>query len=219
PSAPGNTFSPVSTHPSSAISAPSTFPRRTPRTWCLQSADNDHHGPRSKHGRMSEAISAFSRPRRDPWVATYALLEAEIGHDVSAFIFDHVGTLRALERRLGVFIAERRGFLVIGFGGACILRPAAPALCKCAHALQGARMILRRRLFEQRARRDVILRSADALRDHQAELILRFRRIRFRRFRQQGSGLDGLRRCAAALVEGREIGGAAGIAARSRALE
>src|SRR5262249_21694563 len=146
-------------------------------------------------------------------------LEAEIGHDVSAFIFDHVGTLRALERRLGVFIAERRGFLVIGFGGARILRSAAPALCKRAHALQGARMILRRRLFEQRARRNVILRSADALRDHQAELILRFRRIRFRRFRQQGSGLDGLRRCAAALVEGREIGGAAGIAARGAALE
>src|SRR5215831_15069610 len=175
PSAPGNTFSPVSTHPSSAISAPSTFPRRTPRTWCLQSADNDHHRPRSKHGRMSEAISAFSRRRRDPWVATFGLLEAEIGHDVSAFIFDHVGTLRPLERRLGVFVAKRRGFLVIGFGGAGILRSTTPALCKRAHALQCARMILRRRLFEQRPRRNVVLGSTDALRNHQSELILRFR--------------------------------------------
>src|SRR5262249_3798281 len=122
-SAPGNTFSPVSTQPSSVMSAASTLPRRTPRTLCLQSQGHDHHRPRSKRGSN--------------------LLEAEVGHDVSAFIFDHVGTLRALERRLGVFIAERGGFLVIGFGGACILRSAAPALCKRAHALQGPGMILR----------------------------------------------------------------------------
>src|SRR5439155_12150725 len=64
-SAPGNTFSPVSMQPSSVMSAASTLPRRTPRTLCLQSRGHDHHRPRSK--RSSN------------------LLEAELGHDVSAF--------------------------------------------------------------------------------------------------------------------------------------
>src|SRR5262245_21792682 len=109
-----------------------------------------------------------------PNVESKSALEAKRRYDVSAFIFDHVGTLRALERRLGVFVAQRGGLLVIGFGGAGILRSAAPTLCKRAHALQCAGMILRRRLFEQRPRRNVVLRSADALRNHQAELILRF---------------------------------------------
>ena len=46
------------------------------------------------------------------------LLEAKVGHEVSAFIFDPVGTFRALESGLGVFISERRGLFVIRFGGA-----------------------------------------------------------------------------------------------------
>src|ERR1700676_352199 len=45
-------------------------------------------------------------------------LEAKAGHEVSAFILDHVGTFRALESGLGIFVAERRGFLVIRLGSA-----------------------------------------------------------------------------------------------------
>jgi len=45
-------------------------------------------------------------------------LEAKGGHDVAALVFDRVGTLGALEGGLGIFIAERRGFLVIRLGGA-----------------------------------------------------------------------------------------------------
>ena len=44
-------------------------------------------------------------------------LEAKVGHEVSALIFDHVATFRTLQSGLGVLIAERRGSLVIGFGG------------------------------------------------------------------------------------------------------
>ena len=84
-------------------------------------------------------------------------LEAEIGDDVPALILDDVGTLRALERSLGLFVAERRGFLVIDFGGACILRSAASVLGERAHPLQCPGMILRGRLFKQCTRRDVVL--------------------------------------------------------------
>ena len=52
-------------------------------------------------------------------------LEAKIGHDVSAFVFHHIRTFNALESGLGIFIAERRGSRVIGFGCAFVLRPAA----------------------------------------------------------------------------------------------
>jgi hypothetical protein len=45
-------------------------------------------------------------------------LEAKVRHHVSAFIFDREGTLLALESGLGIFIAERRGFLVIRLGDA-----------------------------------------------------------------------------------------------------
>jgi len=45
-SAPGSTFSPVSTRLSSAMSAPNTFPRRTPHTSSSQSARNPCRSPR-----------------------------------------------------------------------------------------------------------------------------------------------------------------------------
>jgi len=45
-------------------------------------------------------------------------LEAKIRHELSVFILDHIGTFRALESSLGIFISERSGFLVVGFGGA-----------------------------------------------------------------------------------------------------
>jgi hypothetical protein len=45
-SAPGSTFSPASTRPSSAMSAPNTFPRRTPHTSSSQSAGNPCRSPR-----------------------------------------------------------------------------------------------------------------------------------------------------------------------------
>src|SRR3977135_3250197 len=76
-------------------------------------------------------------------------LKAQIGYKLSALVLDCDRTIRALERGLGVFVAERRGLLVIGFGCARILRSAAPALGKGAHPLQCRGMTLRRRLFEQ----------------------------------------------------------------------
>jgi hypothetical protein len=45
-------------------------------------------------------------------------LEAKIAHEVSAFVLDHVGTLQALQSSLGIVVTERRGLLVIRFGGA-----------------------------------------------------------------------------------------------------
>jgi hypothetical protein len=44
-------------------------------------------------------------------------LETQIRHKIPALVLDRVGTFQALERLLGVFIAKRRGPLVIGFGG------------------------------------------------------------------------------------------------------
>jgi hypothetical protein len=67
-------------------------------------------------------------------------------------------------------------------------------------------MTLRRRLFKQGAHGHVVLRPTAALRNHHAELKLRFRRIGFRRLRKQVSGLDGIRWRAAPAGERREIG-------------
>src|SRR5262245_24721671 len=142
-----------------------------------------------------------------------------MGHDVSALVLEHDRTFSALERYIGLFISERCSFLLIGFGGACILRPAAPTLRKSAHPLQRSGVVLRGGLFEQRPRGNIVLGPADALRNHLSELILRLCRVRLRRFRKRGSRLNGIGRGAVALVEGREIGGAAGIASRGGALE
>src|SRR5262245_66534787 len=101
-----------------------------------------------------------------------------MGYDVSALVLQHDRTFRALERGFGFFISEPRGLLVIDFGGACILRPAAPALCKRAHPLQCSGVILRGCLFEQRPRGTIVLSTAAALRNHPSEPILRLGRIR-----------------------------------------
>ena len=60
--------------------------------------------------------SAFAEYDGSLW-SNACPLEAKIGHGVSALVLDHVGTARALKRFLGVLIAERRGFFVIGFCG------------------------------------------------------------------------------------------------------
>src|SRR5215831_17090834 len=89
-------------------------------------------------------------------------LEAKVGHEVSAFVSDRIGTFRALERGSGLLVTERRGFLVIRLGRVRILRPASPALGKCAHTLQRPGMALGGRLFEQAPRGSIVLRPADA---------------------------------------------------------
>jgi hypothetical protein len=40
-----------------------------------------------------------------------------MGEDLTLFIFEHIGAFQALQGGLGFFIAERRGSLIIGFGG------------------------------------------------------------------------------------------------------
>jgi hypothetical protein len=141
-----------------------------------------------------------------------------MGHHVAALVFEHVGTLDALEARLGFFVTERRGFLVKRFGSACVLGPASPGLGERAHPKHGLSIALRGGLREQGARGDIVLRTAAALRHHQTELKLRLGRIGLCRFRQQGSGLDRIRRCAAA-GKRREVCDRARIAALGRPLE
>ena len=151
-----------------------------------------------------------------PW------LKAKIGDEVPVFVSDPEAALRALECGLGVLIAELSGFLVVRLGGAFILGSAAPRLRKCTHLHHGPDMTLRGGLFKQCARRGIVLRAADTLRGHQSELILRFRGICFRRFREQGSGFDGIigrRAAGVGLGECREIGGTARVAGLGGALE
>src|SRR5260370_17724086 len=74
-------------------------------------------------------------------------LEAKVGHEVSAFVSDGVATFRALESRLGSFIPERRGSLVIRFVAIRIPRSPPPALRKCTHPLLFPPMLLPRHLF------------------------------------------------------------------------
>ena len=102
-------------------------------------------------------------------------LEAEIANKLTALVLDHVRTFHALEGGLGVFVAECSGFLVIGFGGAGVLRPTAAGSRKFAHPLQCTGMTLRSGFFKQGARGNIILLSADAVGNQQAELILRLR--------------------------------------------
>src|SRR5436305_8906901 len=128
----------------------------------------------------SRGISAFTRVLDAPWGgpqvrAVLVALPANIAHDLAALVLEHVRTFRALQGGLGILIAERRGLLVINLGGAGVLRPAASALRKVAHALERAGMVLRRRFLEQRARRDIVLWPAGAVRHQQPELKLRLR--------------------------------------------
>src|SRR5580700_9247112 len=51
-----------------------------------------------------------------------AVLEAEIADEVAAPVFDDDGAFQALERGLGVFVAERGRLLEIAFGGVGVLR-------------------------------------------------------------------------------------------------
>src|SRR5262245_23508196 len=85
-------------------------------------------------------------------------LKAKIGHDVAALVLDGPAALGALERVLGIVIAERCRSLVVGLGGGRVLWPAAPVLRKFAHSLQGAGMVLRGGLLEQGARCEIVLR-------------------------------------------------------------
>src|ERR1700751_1207519 len=91
-------------------------------------------------------------------------------HDVAALILKYPRTFSALERGLGLFIAERSRAFVVSLGGARILWSPAPALRKRAHALQCAGMVLRGGLLEQAACGDIVLRAADAVCQHQSEL-------------------------------------------------
>src|SRR5258708_39953014 len=100
--------------------------------------------------------------------------KAKIGDKISALVLDHIRTFQVLQRLLGVFIAECRGALVIGFRGSAILWATAAFLRERTHAFERTGMILRRRLLEQAARRRVVLGPADAVGQHQTELILRF---------------------------------------------
>src|SRR5712671_1976858 len=117
--------------------------------------------------------SAFAEYDGSLW-SNACPLETKIGHGVSALVLDHVGTARALKRFLGVLIAERRGFFVIGFRGVRILRTAAPALGERAHPLQRAGVILRGRLFKQRPRSGIIRRTAGTVFLLKSQLILGF---------------------------------------------
>ena len=54
-------------------------------------------------------------------------LKAKPRDDVAALVLDHRGAFQARERFLGVFVAERRGLLVIALGGFGALRAAAAA--------------------------------------------------------------------------------------------
>src|SRR5215831_9661558 len=145
------------------------------------------------------------------------VLKAEIGDEIAALVLDREGTLDPLERRLGVLIAERRGPLVIGFGGILLLRTAAALDCEGPHPLERAGMILRGRLLKQRPRTDVVLLAAGAFRHHHAELVLRFR-IGLGGFFQQlpRSGRVGRR---TATAERRQIADASRIAGLCGALE
>lgn len=44
-------------------------------------------------------------------------LETKAGYELPVLVLDDIGTFDALESRLGVFVPERSGFLVIGFSG------------------------------------------------------------------------------------------------------
>src|SRR3954449_6911962 len=108
-------------------------------------------------------------------------LEAQRGDKLALLVLDRIGTAQPLQRLLGILVAERCGALVVGFRGVLVLWPAAALLREGAHPLQRAGMVLPGSLFEQRARRGVVLRPARAFGEHHAELVLRL-----------GIGLGGL---------------------------
>src|SRR5262249_27287156 len=117
-------------------------------------------------------------------------LETQIAHHIPALVLEHIGALQPLERGLGILVAECGGPFVIGFGGGLVLRAAAPDRRERAHALERAGVVLRGGLLEQRTRRGLVLRPAGPVGGHQAELILRLRRVRFRALGQQRARLD-----------------------------
>src|SRR4051812_42851957 len=102
-----------------------------------------------------------------------ATSEAQRGDELALLVLDRIGAAQPLQSLLGILVAERCGALVIGFRGVLVLGPAAAFLGEGAHPLQRTGMVLRRRLLEQRARRDVVPGAAGAFGEQQAELVLR----------------------------------------------
>src|SRR5215510_4913791 len=102
--------------------------------------------------------ASFSCTRRAQCGAIGAKLEAQIADEISPLVADHPGTFQAFQGGLGLLVAEGCGLLVIDLGGGGILRSAAPALGKGAHALERPGVTLRGGLVEQRPRRRVVLR-------------------------------------------------------------
>src|ERR1700754_2956338 len=94
-------------------------------------------------------------------------LPAQVGDEPTLLVLDRDRTFRTLERRAGLFVAERCCALVISLGGAAILRPPAAALRKGAHPFERAGVALRGGLLEQHTGRNVVLRTADPVRHHQ----------------------------------------------------
>src|SRR5262249_199375 len=146
----------------------------------------------------------------------FAWLEAEIGYELSVLVLDHIRTLNALQRSLGTLIAERCGLFVVGLGGRGILRAASSALGEGSHALQRTGVILLRRLLEPGPRGVFILPAAHAVCIHYSKLVLRFRRVRFRCFRQQRPRLAGVW---STTTQRRQIGDTARVAGLGSALE
>src|SRR5207302_8175547 len=89
--------------------------------------------------------------------------EAQRGDELALLVLDRIGTAQALQRLLGVVVAECGGALVIGLRGVLVLRPAVAYLREGAHSLQRAGVVLRRRLLEQQACRDVVPCPAGAI--------------------------------------------------------
>src|SRR6266478_817588 len=90
-----------------------------PKPGVATAAANVPHKRKSRrHALMISSPSWFARPHPGPIPPDQTALPAKVGHELSTFILDHNGAFRALESGLGVFIAERRGFLVVRFGGA-----------------------------------------------------------------------------------------------------
>jgi len=54
-------------------------------------------------------------------------LEAQVRHHLALLVLDDVRAAQALERRLGVGVAERDGPLVVGLGGVGVARAAEAA--------------------------------------------------------------------------------------------
>src|SRR5215813_1756328 len=60
--------------------------------------------------------------------------ETQIAHHVAALVLEHVRTLDAFERRLGLLVAQPSGLFVKSLGGGLVLRATAAARRELAHA-------------------------------------------------------------------------------------